>query len=378
MKKKILAERPGDAYLVEAGEGLGQIYDLRTKRLWAAKPVQALLKWGYWQPGAGTADLSDAQVMPTRTPPAKPLKMALEVSDAWRDAWRHEVRLPKGVPGGGEWISTGVHANPEEKNPWKDTHRDPVAEEIWPGNGERLPDQSHEAAVQRLLAVHELAKQTPSYQEDLHWYNQAHEEIANRAAKLGVAPEIYTAVVAATAPKMEWEDRGNKIGNLTAADRVIKAALDHPEMSGDEIASIAKGQPDYVGIMHGPIRNGVKALRSGDPVKGLNGPKVRSFYNNIVFPDDPSSVTVDAHMAHAIVGTHLKDAADAVDNVRNGYGKPKKAGYGWSADVLREAARRAGVPAQQFQAATWTYWRTVGGSRLGGSHPNAPSSPPAS
>ena len=209
-------------------------------------------------------------------------------------------------------------------------------------------------------------------EKDKAWYPIAHQIIGEHAAKFGVDPTLYAGVVAACSTHMAWEGVGKGIGNIEAADRVVKAALDHPDWTPEQIATgPSEWKKTGLGFMSAPIEKGVRILRGGPDSIGQEltantSPKTTNFFNNLVWPNDPNAgVTIDRHMAQALLGTHAAAAKEAAGNLVNGTpgtGAEAGAGYGWTANVFSQAAQAAGMDSQQFQALIWEEWRKEGGS----------------
>jgi hypothetical protein len=109
------------------------------------------------------------------------------------------------------------------------------------------------------------------------------------------------------------------------------------------------------------LSNSVKAatrIYNGEAVLDvLNGPKVRSFYLNIM--GDDAGVTVDRHAIDVAVGRVLSDSERAATvkrtKARDGYDILRNA-YIHAAAILSEEMGRV-VTGAQLQAVVWTYWR---------------------
>ena len=89
-----------------------------------------------------------------------------------------------------------------------------------------------------------------------------------------------------------------------------------------------------------------------DPSEALDqkgSPKTTSFFNNLSFPQekDDKSITVDTHMAQALLGNPSAAKTDVLALVTG-------RGYAWSADQLRTAATRYGMRPLELQSVIWT------------------------
>ena len=108
------------------------------------------------------------------------------------------------------------------------------------------------------------------------------------------------------------------------------------------------------GDTYGLRRNVEKAQRilaGENPEDVLSGPKVRSFYFNILDIDTVEAVTIDRHAIDVAVGRTLSN-----DERSKVAGTPKR--YREIANMYLDAAARMGaVTGAQLQAIVWVYWR---------------------
>lgn len=81
----------------------------------------------------------------------------------------------------------------------------------------------------------------------------------------------------------------------------------------------------------------------------VRGKKIRSFYLNILEPDDPHPVTVDGHGVSAWVGARLR-----MSEVANSKWSYEKVAH----DFRAEAFRQFMLPSQ-FQGVLWLTWKRV-------------------
>jgi hypothetical protein len=91
-------------------------------------------------------------------------------------------------------------------------------------------------------------------------------------------------------------------------------------------------------------------LNGKDFLKSTKGPKISSFFKNIVNPEDETKpVTVDGHMVGAWAGKKIlmKDAAVGQFD------------YKQIAQAVRELADNAGIWPCQFQAIIWFTWKRI-------------------
>lgn len=114
------------------------------------------------------------------------------------------------------------------------------------------------------------------------------------------------------------------------------------------------------GTTYGLAKNVEKAVRifnGENPDDVVSGPKVSSFYHNIL--GDDVAVTIDRHAIDVAYGKVQTDAerANAVKSTkaRDGYGMIRQA-YSLVADKV-SAERGDRVTGAQMQAIVWVYWR---------------------
>lgn len=113
------------------------------------------------------------------------------------------------------------------------------------------------------------------------------------------------------------------------------------------------GEVFATGTTTGLKRNVEKAERiySGEAALDvLSGPKVRSFYLNIMGINSVESVTVDRHAIDVACGRVLSDKERA-QAIRG------KAGYATVAQMYLDAAAQIGITGAELQAIVWVYWR---------------------
>jgi hypothetical protein len=103
-------------------------------------------------------------------------------------------------------------------------------------------------------------------------------------------------------------------------------------------------------------------LASGMPTtqgrieEALNGPKYRSFYNNIVNPKG-DDVTMDNWMARAMSGDANATDKKVLKAMIGGgtLSKPDQARHSYGADIVREIAKESGFAyPNQAQAVIWS------------------------
>lgn len=96
----------------------------------------------------------------------------------------------------------------------------------------------------------------------------------------------------------------------------------------------------------------------------LNGPKVRSFYNNIIDPYHSMDATIDTHMLMAM--TASREYTDPETGVVGRMPKDKvewlassPGAYQMMNDIIAAAAKERGLKPHEMQAAVWVHWRDM-------------------
>lgn len=150
------------------------------------------------------------------------------------------------------------------------------------------------------------------------WYANARAAARRLAREHGTTVSVAAGVIAALSPRCPWGR------NVIAADIILGAAR-----RGDDLPS--------VGLKANARKAFAIASGAGRPLDILRGPKVRSFYRNIL--GDVDAVTVDVWAARA-AGV---DSKARLDGRR----------YDHIADAYRYAARIVGVAPAVLQAIVW-------------------------
>jgi hypothetical protein len=176
-----------------------------------------------------------------------------------------------------------------------------------------------EEMVARILDAYDRSSAS-DMAEGERWYENARLTASALSAGTKLSIEQAAGVIAALSPRVRWEV------NVRAAAAVIAAARrgDRPVVAGygrnvEKALRIAKGwHPDNV----------------------LGGPKVTSFYANIIGNEE--AVTVDVWAARAAEGCSNKQA-------------PRGKRYETLANAYRMAARARGISPMTMQATVWVF-----------------------
>lgn len=159
------------------------------------------------------------------------------------------------------------------------------------------------------------------------WYPQARGACLGIARGEGITLRQAAGIVAALSPRTPWSR------NLSAARKFIRGEVG--EGTGANKAKAAK------------------ILAGHDPEVILRGPKVTSFFANIINPNDPEHVTIDVWAIRIDRGP---------ETWGQGYpSTPTPKQYWEIASRYREAAGRLGLVPSELQAITWTTIRRLCG-----------------
>lgn len=170
------------------------------------------------------------------------------------------------------------------------------------------------------------------------WYPQAHDH-AERIGKLA-GGDVHTGagLISVFSPQTGW-DR-----NLALAEHFARHGED------DDL------HHRYGGVYQENIDKAHKIL-AGQHIRDITtnaANKTRSFYNNIIDPDNPHFVTIDKH-AHDIA-TGIKNGDDFDRGLR------AMRRYDHFVHAYSLAANRQGLLPNEMQATTWVHWRHIHGS----------------
>ena len=162
-----------------------------------------------------------------------------------------------------------------------------------------------------------------------NWYPAAHAYAQGLAIRYHISTAQAAAIIAVLSPQLHWTK------NQLAAHQLIS--------TGD--TNLALGQNrDKARLI---LRKGVLATYPPTGRSAISGPKVQSFYSNILLPLTSRSVTIDRH-ALAIYDPDLTqydlNRADTYDKI---------------ADAYRLTARQLNIRPLTLQAITWTTHRRL-------------------
>lgn len=175
----------------------------------------------------------------------------------------------------------------------------------------------------------------------MNWYANANLLTDGIAKRTGVPLWAVCGVIAALSPGSLWGR------NVLEAEELIsawKANLPLP----------------LVGV-YGKrnVDKAIQILKGTNPLDVLpeSGPKTRSFFANILFPQTSDAVTVDRHAKALAYGLH---------SIRLGYASNsllstvRVGEYDYLAWHYRRVAERLGLIPSQLQAICWIVWKRLG------------------
>lgn len=180
------------------------------------------------------------------------------------------------------------------------------------------------------------------------WYPSAREFIKNIADKTNRDPNRAAAIMAAMSPQEEWErniqNGTNFMLNYDPANPGAWHQNPNKPTQGTGTPGLGDNINRAIAVHHAHPDQIYQALG--------NGPKVQNFYRNLSGDDD--SVTVDGHMAKAIMGEggQLADYGNAMKAL-----SPKDS-YNQMSDAVKKAAAETGISPSQMQATVWLKYQS--------------------
>lgn len=180
----------------------------------------------------------------------------------------------------------------------------------------------HSARIANILAC--FATATPEEVADgKAWYSTAHTFAVGLSERYGISVTQAAGIIAALSPRLSWDL------NLRNADTLVR--------TGD------------VGGLRGNVVKAQRILAGEHPDVVLGGNKVRSFFDNILRPEESTAVTIDRH---------AWDIADGdVGDDKSRKALERKGVYQALCDAYIDAAAEVGLAPHVVQAVTWVAWR---------------------
>lgn len=190
--------------------------------------------------------------------------------------------------------------------------------------------------------------------EGMEWYRQANAFATELASEFNTTVEIASAILSALSPRMPW------LRNKSVARFVLENLESVSDLSPLDAAK------DFGKGLYSNFAMAIKIARGESIADTLTGTKRRSFYNNIVSPDNGDSVTIDTWMVRALMNTNptltLESATKLLSKNETALGGTGM-GYYALAEACRTVAGNMGIAPCQVQA---LYWIAVSGSANGG------------
>lgn len=190
-----------------------------------------------------------------------------------------------------------------------------------------LPD--NDTMAENIIKYYNLALEF-ELEQGSTWYAEARRMCAVWANELKVDLETFALIVAATSPRMPW-------------NRNIKAAIDVISwwQAGADLDEIKEN----VATIGANVKRAWQILTGVDLVECFRGPKIRSFYSNIVDPEYPGA-TIDTWAYRVAVDKpHCKPVT--INDID----------YRTIEIAYQTAAEQLGISTHELQAVTWVVIR---------------------
>ena len=191
----------------------------------------------------------------------------------------------------------------------------------------KLPE--HDVMVENLLGLWEQALDF-EVEQGVEWYHDARKICTAYAKVCGMDVDLFAAIVAAVSPRTAWEK------NISLAVDIVSAWLSGWTLE-DALGNI--------GTLGMNVKRAWEILTNRNPDDALKGPKIRSFWRNIIRPDW-DGVTVDTWAYRACLG----DPFAAVSTFDIMAYLDMQAAY-------QSAAVVVGLKPHEFQAVVWVVIR---------------------
>jgi hypothetical protein len=154
------------------------------------------------------------------------------------------------------------------------------------------------------------------------------------AAKHGYSASTGAAVFAALSPNNDY------LGNLRDTNRLLASARAGMNLEDFKVSTYGNNKRKAWRIAHGE-----------KPLDLLVFPKTRSFYLNIMNPEDPQPVTVDGHIFNAWTGVRIS-LASAAQKLRAGF-------YDAVAEDIRQIGAEQSLIPNVVQGIVWFSWKRM-------------------
>ncbi len=253
--------------------------------------------------------------------------------------------------------------------------REPITQR---GAAKNVNDLDRAVVYARLLKLYEASEAAGTAAIERDWYQTAHDQIEVLAKENDIDPHTLAAMVAATSPQLTWRHEfksGKRKGevkypNLDLAIHAAELARKYPDEPAPKLvdrlvaASVKRTPeerklgPSELGGLGESVLKAIRIYRGEDPERVLGAPKTRSFANNLTYPDQATTVTMDEHMGRAVLGKSTKENySKSTEGVFDE--KAAGSGYTWAADIVAELAKDKEVLPHQAQAIIWVAQKAI-------------------
>lgn len=169
--------------------------------------------------------------------------------------------------------------------------------------------------------------------DDIDWREGKRAYVGYRNVLVGLATRYSVPLERAVAAFVALSPNSDYLGNLRSLVSVLEGIQDGLAADAITISTYKHCRDRAYGYATGAT----------DFWSTTKGPKIRSFYRNILDPEDPMPVTIDGHMVATWLGQVLT-MKDAIIRPRQ---------YETVADGVRALAREQGLVSNQLQAILW-------------------------
>jgi len=254
---------------------------------------------------------------------------------------------------------------------------------------------THHDAIVNLRALYALA--TPQQRRTgRRWYRVAREACRAIAHAHGFTLRQVVGITAALSPQHSWPSNiaaAAYVARILAEDPVIELPSELVEERYEESDGVlipvgsrlsemttleaawaimtkqkfdggirnSEGKKVTFSCGSGAVARAIMIARGAEPDNVLGGHKVRSFFNNILYPTKNFDVTFDTHALSASTLTKIPSVSETGKKLNgktpqlaevNAYGP-----YSFWADAYRTVAAEVGMRPHEFQATIWIVWK---------------------
>jgi len=243
------------------------------------------------------------------------------------------------------------------------------------------------------------------YESWKYWYDDVHDLSTSLGEKHGFTTDQVAAAFAAFSPGVNWQEELKAIPHLVEmmdtdppvpegslelvnakilADDVLTGRNDgnivkpqilqpgqrvsdlgNPRAAAIAYAELARASEAHenwaIPYGYAPLMDSVMILRGADIDTTLRGVTTRSFYNNMMMPEDPRDVTIDFQMMEAAarraITKNEKSGLSGTPGVTINGLETDIGVRPYLADIVRQVANESGLLPNQAQAIIWSQWK---------------------